>query len=1367
MLTKCRLDVDSFPQQFCSSTFLDPSALFARLLRLLLRPPPFGFCVMVYSLGRQLRQLLAKFHTCFDADAARLPNIAAALQALESAVQEALPPWQLRAHAGIGRPRAKDPLRSRRNAVAYAKAKVRRLQEKLRTLELVKRRKGVGRLSPLFLARAALASPTTSARSFEKTWSDLVGSGDRGISRRQIARIRDAFVGVLKERSAEQLEAIAERAAKCARIGAAARAPSLLGVGLWAAGSSMAAASRAPSFATASVLHIQDEAALRLRSMADLSVTSPSRSRSSMVQQHVVSVHFGDGAIISVPTEMDALERKTAAVMATSLDRVLRHCAQTIGRGFASSRLSGLESDVLSEPWLVHILVGDGITTNEAAAKRLLAGVDLRSLPSGLCYFLLVVRCASHQANLAVASAVSGRAAKCGEEHTAEAPEQEPQDHRALAGSRTAPHRNLCGAVVRVFKYLVSDYYDEYVANLRTRAELLEALVRTPATEAAHQKAVLLQRLYGEDVLPQSLLCVLNAGLDSWGTCAQEGRTLAASRESLFQLLRRRILVVDEHPTLTRMFTFAGHVHTLLLLELLGLSDEVFQVHSVQPREYSSKRLAKVRAYLAAAATPQYLRRTSLAMQMTSHVHNICGQLNAKKLPLLVRLCQGEVPAAVDRDLAQLLARLHMDPALDVAAACALLLCVSAELVARFRQYEAFPYRLCRLCKAFDDNAIGHCVEFLRTPDSSLDTGFSIPLKKLAEQRGGVRYLLSDSVQSALKSAFDASAASSLPVERLHAQAKRQEAARLSSVSTASRNQLLRSFLREREEALSATRVAEANLRRVLKQRISSLTWELRADLAPVGLPLAPAGAAAAPAPARAAAAPAPAKAKPKAKAAAAPAPPRAAAAPAGAADLGQAARGERWSLGDKDRFSEYVEEHTPLLKDELQRRRDNARKTVTHARRGLSPLSELEWVEWFQQHEDAFAESMKTASHERRVFSGRLCADSDLPGPVERLAPRPLWTTRADKLSLWQRILWGRTGFFGVQLSDGRGVECLFVYTFRKVTFAVDLSPWKRGASGSRFELADTADFRLSTLLVHIEELEKWDIEQVVELQLRGAATPGKLTLKVDGAWPLKEPPKQSRRRSEADSTGDSEADSDEDADAAGQARADASSAGSDSSRMSVDTQADSASDSDCDALPVAGGRGDAADAVAAFAPGAAAALDGEASEQEAEGPELAAAALGEVERLERRLGELQAQRHPHGTWNVWSSQWFYITQTAGWTDLKAHVKTPHRGIWPGMGVYNMTKTLSPHTLGEQLANPVRTKLVLRAWAIWRARQGGWVQQAEYRLREQHSQVLELTRDLRAAQVAPGSLGHDKADAKLREWVPDILTALRGEASA
>ena len=45
--------------------------------------------------------------------------------------------------------------------------------------------------------------------------------------------------------------------------------------------------------------------------------------------------------------------------------------------------------------WFAHVLVGDGINTNEAAARRLLA----RSLvePLGqLRYFLAVYKCSSH-----------------------------------------------------------------------------------------------------------------------------------------------------------------------------------------------------------------------------------------------------------------------------------------------------------------------------------------------------------------------------------------------------------------------------------------------------------------------------------------------------------------------------------------------------------------------------------------------------------------------------------------------------------------------------------------------------------------------------------------------------------------------------------------------------------------------------------------------------------------------------------------------------------------------------------------------------------------------------------------------------------
>jgi len=710
---------------------------------------------MPYSVGRHLRGLLVKLHACVDGEATQYPGVAAALRALDAAVLEALPPWRVK-RAVAGRPHA-DPLRHRQNALNYARRAVSKLKARLRALETGKRRAQGSPLTPAFLAKVGLSSPATSARGFHRTWTELVGRGASGVSRSSITFIRDAFVGVVKDMATERLTALAvaaqrdrraaegapgaaQRALQAAKgapraapralraakgapeaaqralqaaegapgaapcaLRAAEGAPEAAQRALQAAEGAPRAAPGAPAFAAVALLHIHDEAALRLRSSTDQAAQS--RSRSSMVQQHVVSAHIGGGRSISVPTEMDALERKTADVLATSLDGVLRPCAEAIGRGLASSSWSGLES-VAS--WLVHILVGDGIGTNEAAAKRLLAGVQQAPLSGGLRYFVLVVRCASHQANLAVASAVSGRAALCGEENAAVAPGLQPQEHRVAAGKKKAPHRNLCGAAVRLFKYLVSDYYEDFVANLRAKVERLEAL---PVRHEAHQIAVRLARLYGEEVFPPGLLRILNAGVGSWGTCLEGGHTLAAAREQLFHLLRQRVLVVDEHPTLTRMFTFAGHVHGMLLLTFLDLGDLV-KVVRVQPRERSQKRIASVRAFLADAATAQYLRRASLAMQMTAHVHNICGQLHAPKLPLLVRLCQGEVRAVVGSDLARLLRNLHLDPDLDVAAATSLLLGVAAELVLRFREYEAYPFRLCLLCKAFSGSYIQHCVDF-------------------------------------------------------------------------------------------------------------------------------------------------------------------------------------------------------------------------------------------------------------------------------------------------------------------------------------------------------------------------------------------------------------------------------------------------------------------------------------------------------------------------------------------------------------------------------------------------------------------------------------------------------------------------------
>ena len=72
---------------------------------------------------------------------------------------------------------------------------------------------------------------------------------------------------------------------------------------------------------------------------------------------------------------------------------------------------------------VIHLLVGDGINTNESAAKRVLEYFSRRDWQAEhkISYSLVALRCSSHQSNLTVAIAICGellakpqdRAASC------------------------------------------------------------------------------------------------------------------------------------------------------------------------------------------------------------------------------------------------------------------------------------------------------------------------------------------------------------------------------------------------------------------------------------------------------------------------------------------------------------------------------------------------------------------------------------------------------------------------------------------------------------------------------------------------------------------------------------------------------------------------------------------------------------------------------------------------------------------------------------------------------------------------------------------------------------------------------------------
>ncbi|MCP4245284.1 MAG: hypothetical protein GY772_32510 [bacterium] len=141
---------------------------------------------------------------------------------------------------------------------------------------------------------------------------------------------------------------------------------------------------------------------------------------------------------------------------------------------------------------------------------------------------------------------------------------------------------------------------------------------------------------------------------------------------------------------------------------------------------------------------------------------------------------------------------------------------------------------------------------------------------------------------------------------------------------------------------------------------------------------------------------------------------------------------------------------------------------------------------------------------------------------------------------------------------------------------------------------------------------------------------------------------------------------------------------------------------------------------------------------------------------------------RHPNGTWTIWSSAWFYMTQTPGWMDLKIIMREGFKDYLTGMGCIpgQYSKTLTPHHYHDDWDDPWRTKILLRAWALWRCRCLGWAAARPSRARDALQQSHAMVRDLRSAHggaatwLVLGVFGSVRAHAHLLEWVPAELAA-------
>ena len=114
---------------------------------------------------------------------------------------------------------------------------------------------------------------------------------------------------------------------------------------------------------------MEDEAGIRLRSGDNRDTTLPKRGRASKVQLHVLRLAVGHHRH-EIPTELEALGDKSAGTIATSLEGVRRNTLRDILP----------EIDAGPEIWVTHLLIGDAIPTNDAAARVIWASVSERPL---------------------------------------------------------------------------------------------------------------------------------------------------------------------------------------------------------------------------------------------------------------------------------------------------------------------------------------------------------------------------------------------------------------------------------------------------------------------------------------------------------------------------------------------------------------------------------------------------------------------------------------------------------------------------------------------------------------------------------------------------------------------------------------------------------------------------------------------------------------------------------------------------------------------------------------------------------------------------------------------------------------------------
>ena len=268
---------------------------------------------------------------------------------------------------------------------------------------------------------------------------------------------------------------------------------------------------------------------------------------------------------------------------------------------------------------VIHVLTGDGVATNLAAARRLFKAMSSTNQP--VSYRLMCWPCASHQCNLVVQIAVCGKLMR------------DP-----------ANGHGLCGTLSRLYKYLCPAYFEEFSDSIKTYL-LSDCAVTLPdkCKQEAHRQAVEgLIALYGEETLPEEVTSLWNISLDApVHACAESDISMPVLRGRFLMVLQKQVLKVDEHPVVTRFWTFGSAVMSLLRVMLLNLPLSIFSTATTKPHKEQQVRLHRIKRYLSRPHAGEDVRIAALCLRLT----RFCTSLVSKKRSgsVLVQVADGEV----------------------------------------------------------------------------------------------------------------------------------------------------------------------------------------------------------------------------------------------------------------------------------------------------------------------------------------------------------------------------------------------------------------------------------------------------------------------------------------------------------------------------------------------------------------------------------------------------------------------------------------------------------------------------------------------------------------------------------------------------